>query len=477
VSTLAAVSTAPPSTPNVRTGTRAGALVIAAVVLGSGMAFLDTTVVNVALPALADDLGVGFSALQWVLDGYLLTLGSLLLLGGVLGDRLGRRRVFVYGLVLFAIASAACGAAPNVGFLIGARLVQGVGAAAMVPGSLAIIGGAFVRQERAEAIGSWTAWSAVTTALGPLLGGWLVDAVSWRWVFLINAPLALLTLWLTLRYVPESRDEAAADRLDVTGAVTATLGLGGVVFGLIEGPVRGFSSPLAAGALALGTLLLASFVVTERRRRHPMLPLELFAERRFSGANLATLAVYAALNVVLFLVVLQLQTGLGYSALAAGAALFPINVALLTLSSRAGRWAECVGHHVPMTVGPVIAAVGLLLMTRIQPGATYLVAVLPAVVVFGLGLATTVAPLTAAAIAAVADRHTGVASGINNAVARVAGLVAVASVPLVAGISGTGDVGGGGLGSGFARAMVIAAGLLIAGAVIAATTVRSPPSS
>lgn len=458
--------------PRLRTGTPAGVRVIAAVVLGSGMAFLDTTVVNVALPTLARDLDVGFSALQWVLDGYLLTLGSLLLLGGALGDRFGRRRVFVWGLGLFTVASAACGAAPDVGWLTAARLVQGVGAAAMVPGSLALIGGAFVPSDRAVAIGSWTAWSGITTAIGPFLGGWLVDTASWRWVFLINVPIAAVTLRLTLRHVPESRDEEAAGRLDVPGAVTATLGLGGIVYGLIEGPVRGFTDPTVVVALVAGILLAAAFVAVERRVRDPMLPLLLFANRRFSGANLATLTVYAALNIVLFLVVLQLQSGLGYSALEAGAALFPVNLALLALSARAGRLAERVGHHVPMTVGPLVAAVGLLLMARLGAGSTYLADVLPAVTVFGLGLATTVAPLTSAVITAVADRHTGVASGVNNAVARVAGLVAVASVPLAAGISGTGDVASGGLGPGFARAMLVSAGLLVIGAATAWTTVR-----
>lgn len=461
-----------PIETRVRTGTPAGRRVIVAVVLGSGMAFLDTTVVNVALPALARDLGVGFSSLQWVLDGYLLTLGSLLLLGGALGDRIGRRRVFTNGLVVFTLASAACGLAPDVRWLVGARVVQGLGAAAMVPGSLALLGGSFVREDRAEAIGAWTAWSGITTAVGPFLGGWLVDVASWRWVFLINLPVAAVTLWLTRTGVPESRDVEPAGRLDVAGALSVTVGLGGLVFALIEGPVRGVGSPLVVGAALAGIVGLATFVVVERRVPDPMLPLGLLADRRFAGANLTTVSVYAALNVVLFLLVLQLQSGLGYSALQAGASLVPVNVLLLTLSARAGRFAERVGHHVPMTVGPLIAAASLLLMARIGPEDAYVTTVLPAVTLFGLGLAVTVAPLTSAAIAAAPDRHTGIASGVNNAVARVSGLVAVASVPLVAGISGAGDVASGGLGPGFARAMVVSAGLLGVGAVTAFLTVR-----
>lgn len=460
----------------VRTGTRAGALAIASVVLGSGMAFLDTTVVNVALPALAEDLGVGFSSLQWIVDGYLLTLGSLLLLGGVLGDRWGRRRVYRGGIVLFALASAGCAAAPAAGWLVAGRLVQGMGAAAMVPGSLALIGGGFADEDRAEAIGSWTAWSGITTAMGPFLGGWLVDTVSWRAVFLINLPVAAVALWMAGRYVPESRDEEAGARLDVPGAATVTLGLAGLVFGLIEGPRVGFSDPVVGSSLVLGAAALVAFVAVERRADEPLVPLQLFSSRRFTGANLATLAVYAALNVVLFLVVIQLQDALGYSALAAGAALVPINLLLLVLSPAAGRVAERVGHRVPMTVGPLVAAAGLLLMVRVQPGAGYVTDVLPAVIVFGLGLAATVAPLTSAAIGAVHHRHTGVASGVNNAVARVAGLLAVASVPLMAGISGAGEASTQAVEAGFGRAMVVSAAILVVGAAISALLVREDGS-
>lgn len=457
---------------SLRTGTRAGALAIGAVVLGSGMAFLDTSVVNVALPALSEELDAGFSSLQWVLDSYLLTLGSLLLLGGALGDRWGRRRVYRGGMVLFALASAASAAAPGVGWLVAGRLLQGVGAAAMVPGSLALIGAAFAGEDRAEAIGAWTAWSGITTALGPFLGGWLVDAVSWRAVFVINLPLAAVALWLAGRHVPESRDEQAGERLDLPGAVTVTVGLAGVVFGLIEGPLRGAGHPLTWGPLVVGAAGLAGFLAIERRRRRPLVPLELFGSRRFSGANLATLAVYAALNVVLFLLVIQLQDNLGYSALEAGAALVPVNVLLLVLSPAAGRLAERVGHWLPMTAGPVVAAAGLLLMVRVRDGAGYVPVVLPAVVVFGLGLAATVAPLTSAALGAVPDRYTGIASGVNNAVARLAGLVAVAVVPLVAGISGAGSGGGRAVAAGFGRAMVVSAALLVAGAVLSAALVR-----
>lgn len=444
---------------------------VAAVVLGSGMAFLDSTVINVALPALGEDLGVGFSALQWVLNGYLLTLGSLLLLGGALGDRYGRRLLYLLGLLLFTIASVAAGLAPNGPALIGARIVQGVGAAMLVPGSLAIIGGLFPRGDREKAIGVWAAMSGLTTAIGPFVGGWLVDAVSWRLVFFINVPMALATVWLTLRHIPENRDATQTGSPDVVGAATATAGIGALVVGFIEGPARGWSSPFIVTALSVGSLLLAAFPIIERRIRHPMLPLELFRVSRFSGANAATFVVYGALNVSLFLIVLQLQRTLGYSALEAGLALMPINLLLLAGSPLAGRIAARYGHRLPLVVGPTIAAAGMALAVRIVGGTSYLAGPFPSLLVFAIGLTLTVAPITAAALDAVDERRSGVASGVNNAVARLGGLFAVAIVPLAAGIAGASQLGPDELTPGFQRSMWIGTALLLGGALISALTI------
>jgi EmrB/QacA subfamily drug resistance transporter len=406
--------------------------VLLATVIGSGMAFLDGTVVNVALPALGRSLHAGLSGLQWTLDGYLLTLCALLLLGGELGDRFGRRRVYLMGMGLFALASAACGLAPSVEWLVAARLAQGVGGALLVPASLAIVRAVFREADQGRAIGLWSGLSGVTTAVGPLLGGWLIDALSWRWVFLLNLPLALLGAFLTLRCMPETRDPDAAPRLDVLGALLATLGLGGVTYGLIEG-----ASPGAQGTLAftlLGALALVAFLGVEARKRAPMLPLSLFRSRQFSGANGTTLALYFALNGALFLVVLALQTALGYSALEAGAALAPITAVLLVLSPVAGKATGRFGHRVFMTVGPLLAAAGLLLLTRLGLGTGYVRGVLPGVLVLALGLGLTVAPLTTAVFQSVRTGQAGIASGVNNAVARVAGLLAVALLPGAAGI-------------------------------------------
>ncbi|CAN5559124.1 MFS transporter [soil metagenome] len=462
-------------TQDLRYGTPAARWVLLATVLGSGMAFLDSTVVNVALPAIAEEFSVSLSSLQWTLDSYLLTLSALILLGGSLGDLYGRRLVFFWGLVLFTVASALCGLAPSIEALIAARALQGVGAALMVPGSLAIISTTFRPQDRGQAIGAWSGLSGVTTALGPPLGGYLVDAGSWRLVFFINLPIAAAAIFVTLRHVPETRAEGAGHRPDIAGAATAMLGLGALIYSLIEGPVRGFSSlPVLAGALA-GISFCAAFLIIEARRENPMLPLEIFSSRQFSGANGTTLVVYAALSGALFLVVLQLQSVLGYSALEAGSALVPITLLLLVLSARAGKLATTIGPRLPMTLGPLIAGGGLALMSRIVAGSSYLSTVLPGVVVFGLGLSLTVAPLTAAALAAVEDRHAGIGSGVNNAVARVAGLLAVALLPLAAGIAGGSAIGEQRFSDGFSRAMLIAAALCVVGALNSWLTIRSVP--
>jgi EmrB/QacA subfamily drug resistance transporter len=442
---------------------------IAAAVLGSGIAFLDSTVVNVALPAIGRELGGGLTGQQWVLDGYLLSLSALLLSGGAAGDRYGRRRIFVGGLVIFTAASLACGFSPTVGWLIGARLVQGVGAAALVPGSLALIDVGIRHEGRVRAVGIWAGMSGVTTAVGPFIGGWLVDAASWRWVFFLNVPLAAVALWITSRHVPESRDTTARGPADVPGAAAVMLGLAGVIYALIEAPSRGWT-PVTVTAAAVGATALVTFALTEAHARAPLLPLELFRSRQFTGANLTTLAVYAALGGALFLLALQLQQSLHYSAMAAGLATLPTTVIMLIGSPWAGAIAERTGPRLPMTIGPLIAAVGLALMTRITPGASYLEAVLPAVVVFGVGLTTTVAPLTAAVLAAVPENQAGTASGVNNAIARLAGLLAIAVLPAAAGIhAGVGQP----LGHGFVVAMLIAAAVSATGGIVAVMTIHT----
>jgi len=443
---------------------------IAAAVLGSGIALLDGTVVNVALPSIGRDLGGGLTGQQWVLDGYLLTLSAFLLSGGAAGDRYGRRRVFIAGLVVFTAASVVCGFSPTIGWLVGARLVQGVGAAALVPGSLALIDAGITDDDRGRAVGIWAGMSGVTTALGPLIGGWLVDAASWRWVFFLNLPLAVAVVWIAARHIPESRDPTAArGRPDILGTAAVSVGLSGVTYALIEAPSRGWTF-VTATATIVGTAALLAFPAIERRAQSPLLPLKLLRSRQFTGANLTTLAVYTAIGGALFLLALQLQQSLHYSALAAGLAMLPMTIIMLIGSPWAGALGQRAGPRLPMTVGPLIAAAGLALMARIVPGVTYLGAVLPAVVVFGVGLAITVAPLTAAVLSAVPDTYAGTASGVNNAIARLAGLLAVAVLPVAAGIrAGPGQP----LGPGFSVAMIITAGVCLVGAFIAALTVRT----
>jgi EmrB/QacA subfamily drug resistance transporter len=461
----------------IRYGSSTGRWVIFATVLGSGIAFLDSTVVNVALPSIAGDFDTGLTSLQWVLDAYLLTLGGFLLLGGSLGDMYGRRKVFALGIVWFGIASALCAAAPNVGTLIIARALQGVGAALLVPGSLAIISTSFDPGDRGQAIGAWSGLSGVTTAIGPFLGGWMVDIVSWRLVFLINIPLVLLALWVTARHVPESRDLEAAKRPDIPGAILAAAALAGVVYALIEGPEKGWTNMGVVAAAIIGGAATVAFLIVEARRQHPMLPLAIFRNKQFSAANLTTLLVYGALGGALFLLVLQLQGVMDYSAVETGLATLPLTILLLLLSPRAGRLASRIGPRLPMTVGPIVAGVGLGLMVRIEPGSTYLGSVLPAMIVFGLGMSITVAPLTAAVLSAVDDRHAGIGSGVNNAVARVAGLLAVAILPLAAGIGGAEGFGGPSFTDGFHQASLICAVLCIVGGLISWFGISNTPVS
>jgi len=447
-----------------------GRWVLAAAVLGSGMALLDATVVNIALPRLGADLHASFAALQWTVNGYTLSLAALILLGGSLGDRYGRRRVFVVGAVWFATASLLCGVAPGVGYLVAARVLQGVGGALLTPGSLSLISASFRPEDRGRAVGAWSGLGGLAAAVGPFLGGVLVEA-SWRWVFLLNLPLSVVVVAIAARHVPESRDPQADPRLDVVGALLGAAGLGGTTYALVAGGDSGLSAVVVTTAVA-GLAGLVAFVLWERRSAHPMLPVDVFASRQFTAANLVTFAVYAALGGVFFLLVVDLQVVAGFSPLAAGTSLLPITLCMLLLSSRSGALAQRIGPRLPMSAGPLLCAAGALLMLRIGPSASYVADVLPAVVVFGLGLALTVAPLTATALGAVSDRHAGVASGINNAVARAAGLLAVAVLPLAAGLSGDDYRDAVAFGRGFDIAVLVSAGLLVAGSLTAALTIR-----
>lgn len=455
-----------------RMGTAAGRWVLATTVLGSSMAMIDGTVVNVALERIGSEFGAGFAALQWTVNAYTLTLASLILLGGSLGDHFGRRRIFVIGVVWFAVASLICGLAPDVGTLIAARALQGVGGALLTPGSLALISASFHGPDRAAAVGAWSGLGGIAGAVGPFLGGWLVEW-SWRAVFLINLPLAALIVVVALRHVPESRDVEAAPGLDITGTVLATVGLGALTYGLTGLGAQG-ADPLLLTILGVGVLALVAFVVVERRSKHALVPPALFANRVFSAANAATLLIYGALGVVFLLLVLQLQTVAGFSPLAAGAALLPVTLIMLVFSARAGALAGRIGPRLPMTIGPLVSAGGLLLLLRIGPDATWLVDVLPAVLVFGAGLALTVAPLTATVLDAAPDRFAGSASGVNNAVARAAGLLSVAVIPGLAGIGGDDYTDPAVYGPGFRMAMIIAAGLLVAAALLAFAFIRRP---
>lgn len=447
--------------------------ILAASVLGSGAVFLEGTVVSVALPVMGRDLGLGVAGLQWVMNGYLLTLSALMLFGGALGDRGSRTHVFSIGLIGFALSSIFCGLAPNITLLVVARVVQGIAGALVVPNSLALLEETFHGEARGVAIGQWAAWSGVSTAIGPLAGGWLVDAVSWRFVFFSIVPFAIVAAWIVFRHDNSASTERKRDTsLDYAGAVLGTLGLAGVVGALITGPDRGFTSPLVISLAIGGVALLAAFIFIESRASTPLLPLDVFRSRQFVGANLNTLFVYASLNGLFFLLMLQLQNGLGYSALRAGASLLPINALLLVLSPRSGHLAERIGPRLPMAVGSLIAAIGMLLFIRVKPGSTYVTTVLPALMVFGIGLGLLVAPLTTTALRSLGEQRAGIASGVNNAAARLAGLLATAAIPVAAGLGGSREPRGPALAAAFPRAMMISAVLCAAGALVAAVMIR-----
>jgi EmrB/QacA subfamily drug resistance transporter len=405
---------------------RRNRLTIVATILGSIVVFLDATVVNVALPALSDDLGAGLADQQWVVESYLLALTALLLVGGSLGDQFGRRRIYIIGLGLFGVTSILCAIAPTTEVLIAARALQGIAGALLVPGSLAILAATFEGAERGRAVGTWTAWTGIATVIGPAGGGALVEAVSWRAIFWVNVPLILFTMWLAQRNVPESVDPDADRHIDWIGILLSAAGLGLPVFALIQQPSHGWSDPMVYGPLIAGILLFALFLVWEWRYSHAMLDLRLFRNRNFAVTNLETLIVYSGLIGAFFFITIFLQQTAGYSPIEAGLATTPVSVIMFVLSPRFGKIATGIGPRVPMTVGPIVAGIGLLLLMRVDAQGNYVSDVLPGILVFGFGLTATVAPLTATALNSVEERYVGIASGINNGVSRVAGLLAIA---------------------------------------------------
>ncbi|NUS81464.1 MAG: MFS transporter [Streptomyces sp.] len=474
--------------PTARISSPSGKWVLLTTVLGSSMALLDSTVINVALPHIGDDLTAGLTALQWTVNAYMLTLAALILLGGSLGDRFGRRRIFVLGVIWFAVASLLCGLAPNMGMLITARALQGVGGALLTPGSLALIEASFHPDDRARAVGLWSGFGGIGAAAGPFLGGWLVDGPGWRWIFLLNVPLALACVSIALRHVPESmatpHQAAAAGSeteavpgdtarrhhgFDVSGAALGALALALATYALIEARNGSVVVALsAAGGVAAG----CAFVFVERHRPDPMMPLTIFASRQFTAINLVTLCLYASLGGFFFLTALQLQIVVGYSALEAGTAMLPTTVLMLVFSSRSGEIAQRIGPRVPLTVGPLLCAAGMLMMLRVGPDASYVGDALPALLVIGAGMVSFVAPLTVTLLSSVDSGNAGLASGINNAAARAAGLVAVAALPLLTGMDSDAYRSGEAFNESFRRAMPICAAILGIGALLAFVTVR-----
>ncbi len=435
-----------------------GRWVVLAATLASAIALLDGTVVNVALRPIAADLGATLADLQWVVNAYMLTLASLILVGGSLGDRLGRRRVFLVGIGWFGVASVLCGLAQGTELLIAARGLQGIGGALLTPGSLALIQSLIAEEDRPRAIGYWSAWSGVAGAVGPLLGGWLVEVLSWRWVFFINVPVAVIVIVIGVLRVPESGGTAREGRFDLLGAGLGVVALGGVTVALIQG-----SWPAAA----VGGLATVAFLLAQSRVRHPMLPLGIFAHRTFSAVNVVTFLVYAALGAVMFFLVLQLQVVSGYSPLQAGAATIPFTVLMLLFSPRVGTLMNRTSPRVLMTVGPVVAAVGTWLLASVPEGGAFLTQVLPGVIVFGAGITLLGTPLTATVLAAAPASHVGLASGINNAVARAASLLSVAALPGMVGLGAEGALAPETFAAGYPRAMWWCVGLLLVGALVA----------
>ncbi|GIH18229.1 MFS transporter [Rugosimonospora africana] len=440
-------------------------------VVASGMAFLDNTVVNVALPHIGGELHASVAGLQWTISAYTLALAALVLFGGALGDRYGRRKIFLFGVVWFTLASVLCGLSVNVGMLTAARAFQGCGAALLTPGSLALLQASFASEDRARAIGAWSGLSGVSTAIGPFLGGWLIDTLSWRWIFFINVPLAVLAIVAAMIWVPESSNPGTG-RFDVPGAVLAAAGLAGITYALIQG------GTWAAPAAVLGVLALVVFVLVEHRRGDAaMLPPRLFSSRQFTAINLVTFFIYAGVSGISFFLIVELQVAAGYSALQAGVSMLPMTLLLMVGSSRAGALGARIGPRWPLAVGSVTAGAGILLMLRIGRHTNYLTDVLPAAILFGLGMTLVVAPLTAAILAAAPSEQAGTASGVNNAVARSGGLLAVAALPLAVGITGREYQQPAALDHGFHLAVLGCAALYAAGALITLVLVKRAPDS
>ena len=464
-------TTRPTAAGEVAWGTPAARWMLTATVLGSGMAFLDSTVVTVALPAIEDDLRTGLSGLQWIVNGYMVTLSALILLSGSLADRFGRVRLFIQGVVVFALASALCTFAPTLEWLVAGRIVQGVGGALLTPGSLAILQSGFRQQDRARAIGAWSGLTGVASAVGPFVGGWLVQIGDWRLIFLINLPLAVIVSAIAWFKVPESRDPGTAERrLDYPGALLGAVALGGTTYALVQWGAVGATAAVRAGAV-IGVLALVLFLVVESRAAAPMLPLGMFSSRGFGATNAATVLLYGALGPLFFLLVIYLQEVADYPPVAAGAASLPITVLMLVLSARSGTLAARIGPRPQLIAGPLLVAAGLWSLSRVGPGAPYPTDVLPGVLLVALGLSAAVAPLTATVLASAPEQHSGLASGVNNTFARGAQLIGVAAVPALAGIAGGGEGGGavdaGSLATGFGPAMLILAGLCVVASLCA----------
>jgi EmrB/QacA subfamily drug resistance transporter len=445
--------------------TRTDRFTLIATILGASMVFIDGTVVNVALPAVQRDLGGGLAAQQWVVDAYLLTLGSLILVGGSIGDIFGEVRVFILGVVAFGVASVLCGIAPDIDTLIVFRGIQGIAGALLTPASLALITATFSGEERGAAIGTWTAWTGIGIVIGPLLGGWLIDVLSWRAIFFVNVPMAILTLAIAFR-LPGREVRRTAVRVDVAGAVLCTFGLGALVFGFIEQPRRGWGDVAVAGTIAGGAVLLVAFVLYEIRTAEPMLPLRLFRSRNFSVTNVETLAVYGALSGAFFFLALFLQQRAGWSPLQAGAATSPVTVVMFLFSRKVGALSARYGPQFFMSVGPIVAGLSMLGFARLSENVNYLTDVLPPLIGFSVGMTLTVAPLTTTVLSEAGPGDAGIASGVNNAVARVAGLLAIALLGIAAGGRLTTP--------GFHRTIVVTSAFLVVGGIIAAAGIRNP---
>jgi EmrB/QacA subfamily drug resistance transporter len=462
------------SPPDLRYSSTAGRWVVAVTVLGSAIAAIDSTVVGIALPAIGRNFHLSVASLQWVVSAYLLALAGLLLVGGALGDRFGRRRVFIVGVVTFALTSLVCAVAPDSAVLIGGRALQGVGAALLTPGSLAILRASFAPDDQGRAVGAWSGLGGVATAVGPFVGGVLISAVSWRLIFVINIPISIVVVVMASRHVPETTDPTATGRVDLPGAVLVSAGLVGLTAGIIDAPSHGWGSPTVVGALVGGALALVAFVILEERIPHPLLALAIFRSSQFTATNVVTFLVYAALGGALFLLPIQLEQVAHYSPLEAGASLVPLTLIMLVFSARSGALATRIGPRLQMAVGPVVVGAGMVLLRLVGPSGAYLTEVLPAVLVLGAGLALTVAPLTSTAMSSAPAEHAGVASAVNNDVARTGGLVAVALLPVVSGITGASYLHPLQLSAGFRTAVVNSGGAAAAGGVLAAALIRNP---